>query len=120
MSLWSGLSPAVARGFFYGGVRLGLYEPCKQVIASLTTTTTTSTGGPKQPGFAGKLLAGSASGGLAAAITNPTELVKVSCDGGSRGGTWQPLVVWSQRGPLNSPGGWAGDLTSLAAHDETH
>lgn len=31
-ALWKGLTPAVARGLFYGGLRLGLYAPIKKVI----------------------------------------------------------------------------------------
>jgi hypothetical protein len=49
------------------GARLGLYEPIKRLI-----------GGDTQPSFVKNVVAGSVSGGLAAVICNPTELVKVS------------------------------------------
>ena len=49
------------------GARLGLYEPVKRLI-----------GADAQPSFVKNVVAGSASGGLAAVICNPTELVKVS------------------------------------------
>ncbi|GFH13271.1 uncharacterized protein HaLaN_09121, partial [Haematococcus lacustris] len=31
-ALWSGLGPSLARGFFFGGARLGLYTPIKSAI----------------------------------------------------------------------------------------
>lgn len=103
LSLWKGLSPAVARGFVYGGMRLGLYGPCKDLVALLAAppplhapTASTSraagsgnssargSGGDSSPAaasggaasFLHKAAAGTLSGGLAAALTSPTELVK--------------------------------------------
>ncbi len=32
LALWSGLGPSLARGFFFGGARLGLYTPIKNAI----------------------------------------------------------------------------------------
>ena len=29
LALWSGIGPSIARGFFFGGARLGLYSPIK-------------------------------------------------------------------------------------------
>lgn len=72
LSLWAGLPPALARGFFYGGARLGLYNPIKAAIGNLGSGSTDGT----QLSIWGKLAAGSLSGALAAGITNPTELVK--------------------------------------------
>lgn len=48
------------------GARLGFYTPMKRLV-----------GADENPSFAGNLVAGSASGGLAAVLCNPTELVKV-------------------------------------------
>lgn len=31
-ALWSGLGPSLARGFFFGGARLGLYTPIKTAL----------------------------------------------------------------------------------------
>ncbi|GAX85568.1 hypothetical protein CEUSTIGMA_g12983.t1 [Chlamydomonas eustigma] len=139
MALWNGLPPALARGFIYGGLRLGMYSPIKtSLLTSLSTfapptplpstpllSTAKSTAGPalshqtvpstasssnpshlspssamtqgsvssvveastvhtnetiavhtNELSFVGKLAAGSLSGGVAAAISNPTELVK--------------------------------------------
>ncbi len=33
LALWSGLGPSLARGFFFGGARLGLYTPIKTALA---------------------------------------------------------------------------------------
>jgi len=65
-SFWRGTGPSIARGFFFGGARLGLYTPIKQLVS-------TSKGNPT---FIEKVLAGTISGGLAAAATSPIELLK--------------------------------------------
>ncbi|KAL6750152.1 mitochondrial carrier domain-containing protein [Haematococcus lacustris] len=66
-ALWSGLGPSLARGFFFGGARLGLYTPIKSAIMG---------GNSSSASFELKVLSGSLSGGLAAAVTSPIELVK--------------------------------------------
>ncbi|KAF5843188.1 mitochondrial carrier domain-containing protein [Dunaliella salina] len=65
-ALRSGLGTSLTRGFFFGGARLGLYTPIKSII----------TKDAKQPSLEMKVLSGSLSGGLAAAVTSPIELVK--------------------------------------------
>lgn len=64
-ALWSGLGPSLARGFFFGGARLGLYTPIKAALC-----------GDTKPSLEMKILSGSLSGGLAAAVTSPIELIK--------------------------------------------
>ncbi|KAG1659971.1 hypothetical protein FOA52_010604 [Chlamydomonas sp. UWO 241] len=64
-ALWSGLGPSLARGFFFGGARLGMYTPIKSALV-----------GEGKQTFATKILAGTLSGGFAAAATSPIELVK--------------------------------------------
>ena len=66
-SLWRGIGPSIARGFFFGGARLGLYTPIKNRISN-----------DLPPNFYQKMLAGSISGGLAAAVTSPIELIKTT------------------------------------------
>jgi solute carrier family 25 uncoupling protein 8/9 len=68
VALWGGVTPALVRGFVYGGLRLGLYSPIKASVKSM--------GGQEELSFGGKLAAGTLSGGLAAALTSPTELIK--------------------------------------------
>lgn len=65
-ALWSGLGPSLARGFFFGGARLGMYTPIKAMLSGDSKTT----------GFEVKILSGTLSGGLAAAVTSPIELIK--------------------------------------------
>eukprot|EP00195_Chlamydomonas_chlamydogama_P006491 CAMPEP_0202901760 /NCGR_PEP_ID=MMETSP1392-20130828/14521_1 /ASSEMBLY_ACC=CAM_ASM_000868 /TAXON_ID=225041 /ORGANISM="Chlamydomonas chlamydogama, Strain SAG 11-48b" /LENGTH=313 /DNA_ID=CAMNT_0049588371 /DNA_START=335 /DNA_END=1276 /DNA_ORIENTATION=+ len=72
-ALWSGLGPSLARGFFFGGARLGLYTPIKAAIA----------GDGKQT-LELKVLSGSLSGGLAAAVTSPIELIKTRLQAAGR------------------------------------
>lgn len=67
ISLWKGITPAALRGLTYGGLRFGLYSPFKAALGV-------------QEGDKGslhkKVAAGCLSGGLSAAISNPTELVR--------------------------------------------
>ena len=65
VALFNGVTPAVARAVFYGGLRLGLYCPIKD---ALTTEGQNAT-------ITQKIAAGCISGGLAAGISNPTDLV---------------------------------------------
>lgn len=73
LAMWSGLGPSLARGLFFGGARLGLYTPIKAAIA----------GDGKQT-LQLKILSGSLSGGLAAAVTSPIELIKTRLQAAGR------------------------------------
>ncbi|EEC69418.1 hypothetical protein OsI_38579 [Oryza sativa Indica Group] len=66
-SLYLGLAPALTRSVIYGGLRLGLYEPCKYVCNYAFGSTN----------FAFKFASGVIAGALATALTNPTEVLKV-------------------------------------------
>lgn len=68
-ALFKGVSPAMARGLFYGGLRIGMYSPIKTWMAGEGNKVSMQT----------KLGSGCASGAIAAAITNPIELVRWSC-----------------------------------------
>ncbi|KAK9915359.1 hypothetical protein WJX75_008003 [Coccomyxa subellipsoidea] len=66
LALYSGLAPAISRGLFYGGARLGTYGPIK-----------TALGGDKDHNsILRNILAGCLSGSFAAAATNPIDLIK--------------------------------------------
>jgi solute carrier family 25 (mitochondrial uncoupling protein), member 8/9 len=64
-ALWKGVVPSVARGLFYGGLRLGLYTEIKEDMAPNDDAS-----------FGVKLAAGTMSGTIAAALSSPTELIK--------------------------------------------
>jgi len=64
LALNKGVTPAVARGMLYGGMRIGLYTPFKAILS------------PEDNSLAVKIAAGMASGSVAAAVCNPTDLVK--------------------------------------------
>ena len=66
---YSGLTPSLARGVMYGGLRLGLYEPTREVYAKTFFLQSSE-------GVVMKVLAGISSGALAAFLLNPTEVVK--------------------------------------------
>jgi hypothetical protein len=67
-ALFKGVSPAMVRGLVYGGLRIGMYSPIKSWL----------TGEGKKANMQSKLISGCASGAIAAAITNPFELVRTS------------------------------------------
>jgi solute carrier family 25 uncoupling protein 27 len=102
LSLWKGLKPALLRQFLYSGLRMGMYEPIRNAFGS--------------GGLASKIGAGVVSGGIAAAIFTPTDLLKIRMQGSSgqkyRGlfhafrtvvqeegilGLWKGVVPTSQR-----------------------
>lgn len=58
----------MARGLVYGGMRLGLYTPIKDAVG----VTKQNDGWNMYK----KIAAGMLSGGIAAGLTNPTELVR--------------------------------------------
>ncbi|DBA79181.1 hypothetical protein WJX77_010083 [Trebouxia sp. C0004] len=66
LALYSGLGPAIGRGLFYGGVRLGCYTPLKEAMGVTSDNHS----------LVRKIAAGSISGGFAAVITNPLDLIK--------------------------------------------
>lgn len=66
LAFWNGSGPAVLRGLFYGGVRLGCYQPVKEAMGATK----------ENPSFLRNVAAGSLSGGIAAAATNPIDLMK--------------------------------------------
>lgn len=68
-ALWKGLEPGLHRQCLYGGLRIGLYDPLKQLIVGKDHV-----GDVPLPQ---KILAGLLTGGIAIAIACPTDLVKV-------------------------------------------
>lgn len=67
-SLYRGLTPALMRSVLYGGLRLGLYEPSKYVCELAFESNN----------ILMKIASGAFSGALATALTNPSEVLKVS------------------------------------------
>lgn len=65
--LYLGLVPALSRSAFYGGLRLGLYEPSKYLCDLMFGSTNIFV----------KIASGAFSGALATALTNPMEVLKV-------------------------------------------
>lgn len=76
LALWKGLTPSLMRGMFFGGLRLGMYNPTKQWLVERETA---ANGGVKPAGtsMTTKVLAGTISGTGAALVCSPTELLKV-------------------------------------------
>jgi len=68
-ALFKGLSPALMRQASYSSLRIGFYEPIRNVLAPGTAA--------KDISFAKKAIAGGTAGAAGIAIANPTELIKV-------------------------------------------
>lgn len=84
LALWSGLGPSLARGFFFGGARLGMYTPLKHAIVAATSPPQAAGAPPLACTLEQKIAAGSLSGGLAAAVTSPIELIKTRLQAAGR------------------------------------
>ncbi|CAI5945317.1 unnamed protein product [Closterium sp. NIES-65] len=67
-ALYRGVEPAVVRALSYGCLRLGLYEPCRNMIAPKDKS---------QVHMGHKALAGIMSGSFATAVSNPLDVAKV-------------------------------------------
>lgn len=66
-SLYLGLTPALTRSVLYGGLRLGLYEPSKNICEWAFESTNIFM----------KIASGAVSGAFATLLTNPMEVLKV-------------------------------------------
>lgn len=100
-----GVAPAVARGMLYGGMRIGLYNPIKTAISS-----------DQDHSVAVKIGAGMASGSIAAAVCNPTDLVKtrMQADSGSNVPRSPIAVARSIVESEGVKGLWKGTTPSMA------
>jgi len=76
--LYRGLQPALLRQATYGSLRIGLYEPTKNLLQTITGIQSTS--------FSLKLFSGMLCGGLSSGLCCPTDVAKVrmQVDGKSR------------------------------------
>ncbi|KAK1318450.1 Mitochondrial uncoupling protein 1 [Acorus calamus] len=119
-ALYLGVAPALTRSILYGGLRLGLYEPCKYVCEVTVGSTN----------FLVKVASGAFSGAIATALTNPLEVMKVrlQMDSNPSRGTFTEMhkiiseegirALWKGVGPAMAR---AGALTAsqLATYDES-
>ncbi|KAI6660163.1 Mitochondrial substrate carrier family protein ucpB-like [Oopsacas minuta] len=67
-----GVTPSLMREFSYGGIRLGAYEPIKELFGATD---------PAHTPLWKKIAAGGTSGMVGSAIANPTDLVKIRMQG---------------------------------------
>lgn len=74
VGLYRGLCASLLRESTYGAMRIGLYGPVRDAIAPSQGNSATTSGSPS---FYVKIMAGLVSGCVAAAATNPADIVKV-------------------------------------------
>lgn len=108
-ALYSGVGATVVRGFVQGGLRLGLYSPIKETLISLDSTNTSQ----QNLSVAGKLVAGSLSGGFAACFSSPIDLIKTKQMAQGSAGNALSIIrnVISTEGVA---GLWRGSSTAMA------
>ncbi|CAK0781436.1 hypothetical protein CVIRNUC_005373 [Coccomyxa viridis] len=103
LALYSGLVPAIGRGLTYGGIRLGTYSPLKRALG----------GDEEHISLLRNLVAGSIAGGVAAAVTNPLDLVKTRLQ--SKDNPYKTIgqVVSAVMKDEGVAGLWAGTMPSV-------
>jgi solute carrier family 25 uncoupling protein 8/9 len=103
-ALLAGAGPAVARGVAYGGLRIGLYAPLRDALAPPGA----------EPGLFAKIGAGSVAGAGAAALANPTDLVKtrMQAAGAGRAGAMAVAAAVAREGGARAL--WRGTTPSAA------
>jgi solute carrier family 25 uncoupling protein 8/9 len=69
-SLWQGLMPGIQRQVINAGLRLGLYEPIRNVITGELAP-------GENPSIMQKIAAGLVSGAIGISVANPTDVVKI-------------------------------------------
>ncbi|KAI8466412.1 MAG: mitochondrial carrier domain-containing protein [Monoraphidium minutum] len=90
LALWKGLTPSLMRGMFFGGLRLGMYNPTKQWLAEREAA---ATGAPAATAsMSTKVLAGTISGTGAALVCSPTELLKTRMQAAAAGSSTMAVV----------------------------
>jgi len=117
-ALWKGVVFAVARSSVYGAIRLGLYAPLRDVGHRWATTPVSDTRTPRDDprshaaALPVKIVAGMATGALAALLTNPLELLKVRQQGSADKRAMRVTLrqVLQDRGVR---GLWDGTLVSM-------
>jgi len=77
-ALYSGLTPAILRQFFYGGLRTGLYEPLKELLNGFQKETVKD-----KVAFYKKVVAGALAGAISAGVCTPTDVIKIRMQAGS-------------------------------------
>lgn len=104
-ALGKGVTPAVARGMLYGGLRIGLYAPMKRLLGAEAK---------ESSALGSKVAAGMLSGAIAAGISNPTDLVKTHMQkgGSSKGGPFAVLARIVRAEGVR--GLWVGTTPSMA------
>ena len=113
-ALWKGLQPALVRQLCYTCTALVLYQPIRNMFASIGHRRGGS-GGEEAPqmSFGHRLAAGGSAGAVAIAIFNPAEVVKTQMQSATHTRTaWDVMsTVWRRHGIR---GFWAGLTPNLA------
>lgn len=99
--LYNGVGASVVRGLVFGGLRMGMYEPIKTALFKESTATLSE-----------KIIAGSLSGGGAALVSSPLEMIKTNLQSSNRTRNSMDVVrqIYSKHGLT---GMWAGSVPGI-------
>lgn len=111
LALNKGVVPATVRGMLYGGLRIGMYGPLKDAMSDV--------GGREAAdvGLGTKISAGVVSGGIAAGVCNPTDIIKTRMQ--AHGGSTKMGIGEAVRDVVGDGAGgwrrlWNGTTPSMA------
>lgn len=79
-ALWKGLSPGLQRQMVFASIRIGAYEPVRNLFS----------GGDPNPTMLQRIAAGLATGALGITVANPTDVVKIRLQAEGRRPPGQP------------------------------
>ena len=109
-SVYKGVTAAWLRECIYSTLRLGLYEPFKKMLGATD---------PKNTPFYLKFFAGGMSGFVGAAMSNPTDIVKIrmqACEGEAKSLIWHANDIytnWGLKGFYKAVGSTCGRAVLL-------
>lgn len=87
--LFKGLGPGLLRQGSYQSIKMGLYEPLREVLASVSLISDPEEG---KVSLLDRIVAGGLSGAIGAGICNPTDLIKVRLQADAAGTRYKGMV----------------------------
>jgi hypothetical protein len=108
--LYRGIGASLCREMSYSGIRMGLYEPAKQMLGATD---------PAQTPFLLKILSGAITGATGSILANPFDLAKVRMQSASSSsGRAEYASVWNALAQISKEGGgirglWRGSSPTV-------
>ncbi|KNC50201.1 uncharacterized protein AMSG_11970 [Thecamonas trahens ATCC 50062] len=94
--LFKGLAPGLLRQASYQSIKMGLYEPLRDALQSLSILDSPADGaaadGAAAAGLFDRIVAGGLAGSIGAGIANPTDLIKVRLQADASGTRYKGMI----------------------------